>query len=141
MMDFITLKQLILSADTNRTLITAKHAPNNVSTIYSRYRTVVSDQIANNLIQFINDEDYIVKEYQNLDYHLSPLYYTITPKSSSSFNVPSSGVTGNVATSALDTLIVVSGGTAGIHMYGNSSIDISNKITNGKLTNERILKS
>jgi hypothetical protein len=36
--------------------------------------------------------------------------------------------------------VIVSGGTAGIHMYGNSSSDIQSKITNGKLTNERILK-
>jgi|GEM_PF-4816473 len=139
MMDFNTIKQLILSADTKGTLITSKHDPHKVPTIYSSFRTVVSEQVANNLIQFINDEDYIMKEYQNSDYPLSPLYYTITPKSSSAFTIPSSGVTGNIATSALDTLIVVSGGTAGLHMYGNSSIDIQNKITNGKLTNERIL--
>jgi hypothetical protein len=140
MMDFNTLKQLMLDADRNGTLIIDKHNPDKVSTIFTSFRTVVSQQVADNLVQFIIGEDYSIREYQNIDYPLSPLYYTITPNPGSSFVVPSSGVTGNVPTAAFDTLVIVSGGTAGIHMYGNSSSDIQSKITNGKLTNERILK-
>jgi hypothetical protein len=140
MMDFKTLKQLMLEADRKGTLIIDRHNPDKVSTIFTEFRTVVSHQVAENLVQFIEDEDYSVREYQNIGYPFSPLYYTITPNPDSSFVVPSSGVTGNVPTEAFDTLVIVSGGTVGIHMYGNSSSDIQSKIANGKLTNERILK-
>jgi hypothetical protein len=140
MIDFNTLKQLIISADSNGTLITQKHDPDEVNFIYTPFRSVVSKKIADNLLQFINDEKYSVKEYQNLDKPLSPLYFTLTPYANSQFIVPSSGVTGNIPTSAFDTLILVSGVTKGIHMFGNSSTDIQNKIANGSLINERILK-
>lgn len=140
MMEFNAFKQLIINAHDNGTLITAKHDPDRVSTIFAPFRTVVSKQVADNFLQFINGEDYSVNEYQNTDYPLSPLYYTITPNPNSSFAIASSGVTGSIPTSALDTLIIVSGGTAGIHMYGNSSDDIQNKIDNGKLLNRRKLK-
>lgn len=139
-MDSNELIKLILEADSNGTLITCKHDPDKVSTIYSSYRTVVSKEVADNLIHFINDGKYSIKEYHNKDFPLSPLYYTITPYQNSQYSVASSGVTGNYPTSALDTLVIVSGGTAGIHMYGNSSSDVQNKVSNMKLVNERILK-
>ncbi|MBP7506685.1 MAG: hypothetical protein KA807_02585 [Prolixibacteraceae bacterium] len=139
-MDFDKLKKLILDADTNGTLITSKHDPDKANTIFSSFRTVVSKQVADNLIHFINEEKYSIKEYHNTNYPLSPLYYTITPYLDSQYSIASSGITGNYPTSALDTLVIVSGGTAGIHMYGNSSSDIQNKVSSGKLINERILK-
>lgn len=139
-MDFNTFKQLILSADSKGTLITQKHDPNMVTTINLPFRTVVSKNVADNLIQFINSEDYSVNEYYNANYPSSPSYYTITPNPTSQFSIASSGVTGNIATSALDTLVIVSGKTSGIHMYGNSSIAIQQDINNGTLTNQRKLK-
>jgi hypothetical protein len=134
-MDFPQLKQLILQAHANGTLITEKHHPDKVSTIYTPYRTVVSKSVADNLESFINSEDYSVHEYHNTDYPLSPLYFTITPNSASTYSVAASGVTGNVPINAMDTLVIVSGGTAGIHMFGTSSSDIVTQETNGRLIN------
>lgn len=139
-MDFKTLKQLILDADTNGTLITQKHNPDELTTIYTPFRSVVSKYLADNLVSFINSEDYKVDEYQNTDFPLSPLYFTIKPNSGSTFSIPASGVTGTVATSTMDILVVVSGGTIGIHIYGNTTSDITNKISSGKLINKRTLK-
>jgi hypothetical protein len=139
MINLEKLKELILHAHRNDKLITSKHDPDKVSIISTPYRSVVSKQVADNLVEFINEGKYTAKEYQNTDHPLSPLYFTITPSSDSLYQIPSSGVTENHPSSALDTLIVVSGSTAGIHMYGNSSADIQNKISNGKLIDERPL--
>jgi hypothetical protein len=140
MIDFNELKKLILDADSNGTLIISKHDPDKVSTITTAFRTVVSKNVADNLVQFINEEEYSVEEYQNVEYPLSPLYFAITPNPSSQYTIASSGVTGNYPTSSLDTLIIVSGGSAGIHMYGNSSSDIQSRVTNSTLINKRKLK-
>jgi len=138
--NFPTLKQLILNADANGKLIIDKHNPDKVSTIVTPFRTVVSKDVADNVVSFFNGEDYTVDEYYNNDYPLSPLYFTIKPNSGSSFSVASSGVTGNVPTSAMDLLVIVSGGTQGIHMYGTSSSILATDIASGKLTNHRNLK-
>lgn len=138
--DFETFKQLLLDADSKGKLIIDKHNPDKVSTIISPFRSVVSKKIADNFLSFINEEMYSIKEYYNTEYPLSPLYFTITPNPDSSYLIASSGITGNVPSSAMDTLIVVSGGTKGIHMFGSSSIDISNRVIGGTLFNERILK-
>jgi hypothetical protein len=52
-MDFETFKMLLLDADTNGTLMSAKHDPNQVSTIYTPFRSVLSHELASNLTNFI----------------------------------------------------------------------------------------
>ncbi len=138
--DLERLKQLLLDADSKGKLIIDKHNPDKVSTIITPFRSVVSKKVAGNFVSFINEENYSIKEYNNTEYPLSPLYFTITPNADSSYLIASSGVTGNIPTSAMDTLVIVSGGTKGIHMFGTSSSDILNRITQGILIDERTLK-
>ncbi|WP_153042541.1 hypothetical protein [Rufibacter ruber] len=139
-MDFQAFKQLILSADSNGTLMSAKHDPNQLSNIYTPYRSVLSHELAAQLTSFLNSENYSVAEYINTRYPLSPLYFTITPKPGS-LTVAASGVTGTIASSILDTLVVVSGGTSGIHMYGEESSKILTMEETGILINKNEIKS
>jgi hypothetical protein len=132
-MTFEILKQLLIDADNNGTLLTQKHDPSLMATICKPFRSVLSHDLASNLSNFITSDDYTVYEYENINYPLSPLYFTLTPNQGSGFDIPASGVTVTVATSTLDTLVVVSGGTLGIHMYGESSSNINTMIAGNQL--------
>ena len=122
----------------NNTLMTPKHNPNNLGTAMKGFRTVLSFDLASNLNSFIDSEDFRVYSYNNSKKPLSPTYIEIIPNSSSGFLIPSSGVTSYspFATSALDSIIVVSGKTQGWHMFGESSLNIQNMLNNGDLTDK-----
>lgn len=122
----------------NNSLMTPKHNPYNLGTVMSGYRTVLSYDLADNLDNFIDSGDFAAVKYSNTNFPNSPLYIEIIPNPTSNYIIPSSGVTScsPVATSALDRLVVVSGQTQGLHIYGESSSKIQNKFTNGDLTDK-----
>lgn len=112
---FEDLKSHLQKAAKEGTLLTPKHDPQNLSTTYSKYRTVLSNDLANNLETFIISGDYTVRQFENTKMPNSPMYFEITPLTSSGFNVPASGVTGTslFATSKVDKIVAVSGQTQG----------------------------
>jgi hypothetical protein len=134
-MTFQDLYCHLKTAAVNGTIMTPKHDPSSLGTSFSRYRSVLSNDLANNLENFITTGDYTVKEFENTRMPSSNLYFEIVPNPSSNFNIPASGVTANsiFATSALDRIIAVSGATLGWHIFGESSIVIQSKANNGDL--------
>ncbi len=133
-MTFNEFKKYLEIAAKDGTLLTAKHDPINLGTQYTSYRTVLAHDLASNLEKFIFSGNYIVKEYENVKYSASPMYFEIVP--SSTFSVPASGVAANslFATSALDRIIAVSGHNQGWHIFGECSATIQSKLSAGDLT-------
>ena len=140
-MDINNFKQQMKTEVSNNSLLTPKHDPNNLSTTYSKYRTVLSHEASSSLATLINSEDYTVHEYENQNPFHGPYYMQIIPNPSSSFSIAASGVTAHspVASTALDSLIVVSGSSQGWHIYGEDSLEIQNKVTNGNLIDKGLL--
>ena len=132
---FKEFKAMLNKAAEDNKLMTPKHDPKNLGTLFSSYRTVISHELSANLLRFINSDNYSITEYVNLSYPKSPLYLVIKPEPNKGFEIPSSGVTAYspFATSALDRLIVVSGQLNGLHMFGESSSVIELKVSNGEL--------
>jgi hypothetical protein len=128
-------KNHLTDAVKNGTLLTPKHDPNNLGTTYSSYRTVLSHDLASNLATFISSGNFTVREFENIKIPNSPLYFEITPNPTSGFTVPASGVTSTsiFATSVVDKIIAVSGQTSGWHLFGEDSLVIQTKETNGDL--------
>jgi len=125
----------------NNSLLTPKHDPNKLSTTYSSYRTVLSLEASASLATLINSEDYTVHEFENQNPLHGPYYMRIIPNPSSSFSIAASGVTAHspVASTVLDSLIVVSGSSNGWHIYGEDSLEIQNKVANGDLSDKGLL--
>lgn len=134
-MDKKELKRQLLLAAKNKTLVTPKHDPNQLSTTYNYYRSVLSHDLYISLDAFIESEDYTVREYRNNNYPYSPLYLEIIPNPSSTFSVPASGVVAYspMASSRLDTLIAVSGTKQGWHIFGEDSQVTQIQVKNGDL--------
>lgn len=134
-MTFDEFKNHLTTAASNGTLLTPKHDPNNLATVYSSYRTVLSHELANNLEIFINSGDYTVRQFENIKIPNSPLYFEITPNQNSGFNIPDSGVTATsiFATSVVDKIVAVSGQTQGWHLFGEDSSVIQAKENSGDL--------
>jgi hypothetical protein len=129
------LKQHLEQAAKDGMLMTPKHDPQNLTTTYPSYRTVLSHDLAQNLDGFISSGQYSVKEYENKKLPSSPLYFEIAPSGDSTFSVPASGVAPNspFATSAVDRIIAVSGHNQGWHIFGESSSTIQQKLSSGDL--------
>jgi hypothetical protein len=134
-MTFDELKNYLEAAAKNGTLLTPKHDPNNLATSFTSYRTVLSHDLANNLETFVSSGNFTVREFENTKVPNSPLYFEITPKPNSGFNVPASGVTATsiFATSIVDKIVAVSGQTNGWHLFGEDSTVIKIKENNGDL--------
>ena len=132
-------KQHLLKVYNEDTLLTPKHDPNNLGTLLIKYRTVVSHDIASKLLEFIDVGIDKVFSYTNNRHPNSSIYIEIVP--TQQFYIPSSGVTSYspYATSALDRIVVVSGRTQGWHIFGESSLNIIQQLTNGDLTNKQEL--
>lgn len=134
-MNLEDLKKHLAKAIEDNTLMTAKHDPNNLSTTFNSYRTVLSSNLADNLAEFISSDEYTVIEYENTKLPTAPLYFEIIPFETSDFKVPASGVTSNsiTASTIVDRLVAVSGATNGWHLFGEDSSVINRKIENGDL--------
>ena len=135
-MDKDEVKNRLRTAAQNNLLLTPKHDPANLSTTYSKYRTVLSHDLAQNLDEFIESGEYIVREQYNNLYPNTPYYLEIEPYSGSTFSVPASGVApySPFASTALDRIVAVSGTTQGWHIFGEDSNEITLKQNNGNLT-------
>jgi hypothetical protein len=131
-MNIQDFNKLIIAAHTGNTLITSKHNPNQICNFYKN-RSVVAHAVVENFIPFIQGGKYKVKLYHNNNYPKSPLYWTITPNPDSEILIVASGLTGNTPKTALDTLVVVSGSSQGLHMYGTSSGDIWKRVSDQRL--------
>jgi hypothetical protein len=120
------------SAKTN-TLMTPKHDPENLSTTYPTYRTVLSYTLADNLEAFMGSGDYDVIHYENTNPCHSNDYFEIIP--TAGFSVPASGVEAHspFATSKCDRLVAVPGKKQGWHIFGEDSDEIQNKVHKGQL--------
>jgi len=131
----IDFKNEIRKAANANTLLIAKHDPEQLCITFDKYRSVISHDLANNLDNFIESNNYEVDSYENKRFPNSPQYYVITPNVDSGFSIPASGVTANsvFATSTLDRLVVVSGASIGLHIFGECSSIISCCTNDGNL--------
>ena len=130
------VKKQFKSSAQKGTLLTSKHDPANLSTTYDEYRSVLSHGLAQDLDNFIDSEEYVLREYHNNKYPNSPHYLEFEPYSTSTFSVPASGVAPNspMASTALDRVVAVSGTNQGWHLFGEDSNKIAIKVNNGDLT-------
>ena len=122
-MTFEDFKNDLIKAANNGSLMTPKHDPDSLGTIFTSYKTVLSHELSTDLLTFINSKNYTVIEYSNLRQPRSPLYFEIIPHQNQGFDIPASGVTAysHFASTALDRLIAVSGQTQGWHLFGENS--------------------
>jgi hypothetical protein len=129
------LKRYLDAEAKSGTLMTAKHDPKSLGTIYAKYRTVLSHEVAEDLEEFIISGEFTVKEYENLKFPASSLYFVIQPTGNTTYSIPASGVPANspFATSAVDRLVAVSGSNQGWHLFGESNSVIQQKLSAGDL--------
>lgn len=134
----MTLEDIIndlVKAANDGTLMTPKHDPKYLGTIFNSYRTVLSHELSKNLLEFLNSKNFTVIEYYNVKQPKSPKYIVITPLPNKGFDIPASGVTAcsPIPTEALNCLIAVSGQTKGWHIFGENSMNVKLKIDKGDL--------
>jgi hypothetical protein len=120
----------------NDKLVTPKHDPNNLGEITCpTYRSVLSYELARNLVEVITSENYDAIEYRNLDpkHQRQELIELVFPDNS--FSVPASGVAADssTATEALDRLVVVWNSEGTPKIFGESSQVIEAKCKSGQL--------
>jgi hypothetical protein len=129
------LIESLIKASKDGTLLTPRHAPNNLSTTYPNYRTVLTHDLADNLDTFIASSDYVAREYRNNSYLDSPIYIEIEPSHASGFSVTASGVAPNspLTSHAVNRLVVVSGTNQGWHVFGEDSSIIKAKEHAGEI--------
>lgn len=133
-MDFSEFKKLLTEANDKGNLITSKHDPNQIDKTFRKIkRSVISHELTNNIEDFINSEQYSVEVYFNNNYPSTPYFFHIEPYPGVLNTVAASGITGNMVTSTLDSLVVVSGVSQGIHMYGIDSYDVLQMEASGRL--------
>jgi hypothetical protein len=86
-------------------------------------------------------DEYTATLYDHVLYPNSPFYCVLEPSPSSKFTVPASGVTANSisASTILDRLVIVSGNTSGLHIYGENECVIEQKRNDNELINMRVL--
>lgn len=116
-------------------LMTPKHNPGNLGRVkYSSYRSVLSYELAMNLKNFVDSEDFDVIEYENTNPNHKKELFEIIPRSSL-FSVPASGVGPDSLqpTEALDRLIAVWNAGGRPHIFGESSKELEKKEQSGKL--------
>ena len=134
-MDKEEFQSHMLSAYDNGQLLTIKHDPNLLNFTWNVPRSVLSQDLADNLREFILAGNYTVEEYDNSSHPNSPKYWVIAPDPASSFSIPASGVEpfDPYASTALDRLVAVSGVKQGLHLYGEDSAVIQRKASVGSL--------
>lgn len=122
------------SASQNGSLLTPKHDPNNLSTVYTSYRTVISHDAASKLDWFIDSKQFKVVEFENTKYPNSPIYMEIEPNPST-LSPAGSGVppSSPMASTVVDRIIAVSGQNLGWHIFAEDSQEIAKKEKAGEL--------
>ncbi len=125
------LKSCLLKALANNTLLTDKHDPNKMNVVWDRNRSVISNQVEEDLFQFIDSGIDQVFEYQNS----MGKYYEIILKSN--YEYASSGVPAlsNSPYQGFDRIIAVNGKKQKWHIYGEDSKVIADNFAKGKLKN------
>ncbi len=80
-------------------------------------------------------DQYSVVEYENPAYQATPKYWEIIPGQNTPFSVPASGVNSFTPypSTALDRLVVVSGSSQGLHLFGEDSSAIQGRLNSGSL--------
>jgi hypothetical protein len=129
-------QELLLEAAHNGTLMTQKHDPDRLGVAsWTDYRSVLSHELADDLEGFISRGLYNTYYYHNSLHPSSPDYWVIESVDSG-FNTVASGVPGfsNWPDRMLDRLVVVSGLSQGLHMFGESSVIIQAMMLSGNLT-------
>lgn len=120
------------AAHQGRTLITDKHNPRRIRLqTYSTYRTVVSDELAqdDNIMDALHDGRTRFKVYFDcMTNHSSLLYVTAEPIFIAT--VPASGVAAGaiVPVDTCDRLALIKGSNQGWHSFGEQSVTIQHWI-------------
>lgn len=130
--DFIT--QLTAAAATGK-LLTPKHDPNNASTVYRSFRTILSHDLSSSLESFITGGMYSVTCYSDSKFPNGAGFFELIPHPDSGFSVVGSSIaSGSIEPSGtLDRLVVVSGSLQGWHLMAESADGVASMVTNGRL--------
>ncbi len=126
------LKQYLLKALSDNSLLTDKHDPNKIEFPWGRNRTVISHQVAEDLHRFINTGIDKVFEYQNK----VGKYYEIVLNSN--YDFASSGVAALAKSpyQGFNRVIAVNGIKQSWHIYGEDNKVIENNFALGRLHNK-----
>ena len=115
-------------------LLTPKHDPNNLLSVDSKYRSVVTFKVSSSLKSFIKSEDYTINHYSCSRYPSTPDYYELIPKSSdfsfTGMGVPSGSI---IPSGSHDRLVIISGSSQGWHIIAENSARISVSVVDGSL--------
>ncbi len=116
-------------------LLIPKHDPNQLSTTYTNYRTVLSYDLADSLMTFLNSNSFTVRCFQDNNPSHGDSYYEIIP-SDPQYSIPASGVPAGSPdpNTVCDRIVAVSGARLGWHMFGENAVNIQNKVAAGELT-------
>jgi hypothetical protein len=122
-------------------LLTPRHDPNNLTFVWSSYRSILTQQMSGSLKQFIDSGNYTIKVYSDANYPGGAGLFEVIPDPASGFSVVGSGVpSGSITPSgSLDRLIFVSGIVQGWHVYAESSQQIYSSIAAGRLSLQETL--
>ncbi|MCZ2268640.1 MAG: hypothetical protein LC124_07265 [Ignavibacteriales bacterium] len=123
----------------NGTFLTPKHDPNNLSTAYASFRTVLTPQMSSSLENFIHSRNFSINVY--LDNRFNNFYYEILSSDPSYSRLANGVPSGSIQTGSLcDRLVVVSGSQQGWHIMGEDSATINQEIQNGRFVLSASLK-
>ena len=122
------------------TLMTPKHDPKGVGSIWSSYRSVLSEETVKLFGQAFGSADaFDIDLYENKNPQHHPFYLVLTPQTPCPITVSASGITAYspVPNSVLDSLVIVKGAGGKLHMYGENSANIQKETGRGKLVHQR----
>ena len=128
-------KQQLIEDWTDGELLIPKHHPSGLGIAWTRYRTVLSNEMANGLTGFIESGNYEIRRYQNHNPQHSSDFYTVRPLDPE-YLVPASGVPplSPHPSGDCDLLAVVPDQTGNWHAFGYTSLDLARRISTGGLT-------
>lgn len=117
------LQELMLGALHSGNLITPKHDPDQLHVTWPSVRSVLAQDLKDNLDGFIRSGQFSVTEYQNIAYPQTPQYWAIQPNPGYGFTVPGSGVSGycTCPSTNFDSLVLISGAKTGLHLIAEDS--------------------
>lgn len=122
------------------TLVTEKHDPDKLAITKPQPRTVIAGELAPELPALFKSLNFDVTHYENPRYPQTPDLWEIEPKDPR-FSVPASGVPPYSTTPSgqCDRLIVVSGSSQGLHIFGESHAELQRRLAAGQLRNPQTL--